>query len=119
MKKKEIARTIRHKRLRKKIVGTDAKPRLTVHRSLGNLYAQFVDDINGKTICSICTLSPEMKKTFKYGGNVKAAQALGQAAASLAKSKNISKVVFDRGGYTYHGRVKAFAETAKKNGIEF
>ncbi|MBL7071274.1 MAG: 50S ribosomal protein L18 [Candidatus Omnitrophica bacterium] len=119
MDRKEIQRIKRHKRSRKKTVGTEKRPRLSIHRSLGNLYVQLIDDINGKTICSISTLSPDVKKGAKYGGNVKAAEALGEAAGSLAKSKGISKVVFDRGGYIYHGRIKAFAESARKNGLEF
>jgi len=119
MDKKEIARITRHKRLRKKIVGTEKRPRLAMHRSLSNLYAQLVNDISGKTMCSISTLSPKVKETLKYGGNIKAAQVLGEATASLAKSKGISKVIFDRGGYLYHGRIKAFAEAARKNGLEF
>ena len=117
--KKEYARVRRHKRLRKKIIGTEKRPRLSIHRSLGNLYVQFIDDINEKTLCSISTLDAKVKDKFKYGGNVKAAAVLGETAAMLAKSKGISKVIFDRGGYIYHGRIKAFAEAARKNGLAF
>ncbi len=117
--KKEAARIKRHKRLRKKIVGSKARPRLAVHRSLANLYVQFVDDINEKTLLSVSTADSKVKEKVKYGGNVKAAQALGETAASLAKSKGISRVVFDRGGYIYHGRIRAFAEAVKKNGLVF
>lgn len=116
---KEAAREKRHRRLRNKIIGTEARPRLSVYRSLSNLYAQFIDDVNGKTLCAISTLSPKMKEAVKYGGNIKSAQALGEAAAAIAKSKGISKVVFDRGGCAYHGRVKAFADSARKGGLEF
>ncbi len=119
MLKKEILRIRRHKRSRRKIIGTEKRPRLSIHRSLSNLYVQLVDDINGRTLCAVSTLSPSVKSAVKYGGNVKAAQALGEAAASLAKSKGISKVTFDRGGQIYHGRIKAFAESARKNGLEF
>ena len=117
--KKEFARIRRHKRLRKKIIGSKKRPRLSIHRSLRNLYVQFIDDINGKSLCSISTLDPEVKKKIKYGGGRKAAQVLGEAAATLAKSKSISKVVFDRGGYIYHGRIKTFAESARENGLSF
>lgn len=117
--KKEADRTRRHKRLRKKIIGSEKRPRLSIHRSLENLYVHFIDDIKGRSLCSISTLDPEVKKKAAYGGNVKAAQVLGEAAAMLAKSKGMSKVVFDRGGYVYHGRIKAFAEYARKNGLIF
>jgi len=116
---KETARMMRHKRSRKKIIGSKEKPRLSVHRSLSNLYVQFVDDINEKTIYSTSTLDPKVKEKAKYGGNIKAAQALGEAVAGMAKSKGINKVIFDRGGYIYHGRIKAFAESARKNGLAF
>ena len=116
---REVARIKRHKRLRKKVIGSKTRPRLTIHRSLTNLYAQFLDDVNEKTLCSISTLHPSVKEKIKYGGNIKAAEVLGEVAASQAKSKGISKVLFDRGGYIYHGRIKAFAESARKNGLVF
>ena len=117
--KKEIARQMRHKRSRKKLIGSKEKPRLSVHRSLSNLDVQFIDDINETTLCFASTLDPKIKEKTKYGGNVKAAQALGEVAAGLAKAKGINKVIFDRGGYIYHGRIKAFAESARKNGLAF
>jgi len=117
--KKEAARTKRHKRLRKKVIGSKELPRLAVHRSHKNLYAQLIDDINGKTVCSASTLNSKTKDKIKYGGGVKAAEALGETMAAAAKSKGVSKVVFDRGGYIYHGRIKAFAESARKNGLVF
>ena len=117
--KSKLAQIRRHMRIRKKIIGGKERPRLSIHRSLLNLYVQFIDDITEKTICSISTLSPQVKKKIKYGGDVKAAQVLGEVAAMLAKSKGISKVVFDRGSYLYHGRIKAFAESARKNGLIF
>ena len=116
---KAIARAKRHKRLRKKVIGAKERPRLAIYRSLANLYVQFIDDINEQTICSASTLDLNVKEKVKYGGNIKAAQILGEVAAGLAKSKGISKVVFDRGGYIYHGRIKAFADSARKNGLEF
>lgn len=90
-----------------------------MHRSLGNIYAQFIDDISGKTLCAVSTLDKTVKDKIKYGGNKKAAEALGESAALAAKSKGIKEVVFDRGGYLYHGRVKAFADSARKNGLTF
>ena len=117
--KKELARIKRHKRLKKKVMGSSERPRLTVHRSLANLYVQFVDDINEETLYSVSTLNSKVKEKVKYGGNVKAAETLGEVAATEAKTKGISKVVFDRGGYIYGGRIKAFAESARKNGLAF
>ena len=117
--KKEIARVKRHKRLRKNIIGSEVRPRLAIHRSLANIYIQFVDDVNGRTLCSVSTADPKIKEKIKYGGGVKAAQVLGEAAAALAKSKGISKIVFDRGGYKYHGRIKAAAESVRKGGLVF
>ncbi len=113
-------RTRRHKIIRKKVSGTKDKPRLSVYRSLNHLYAQLVDDIDSKTLVSLSTASPTMKEEVKNsGGNVKGAALLGQALAEICKKKGITKVVFDRSGYLYHGRVKAMAEAARKGGLEF
>jgi len=109
----------RHLRLRKRIRGSQEKPRLTVYRSLGNIYAQLVDDDAGRTICATSSLDPELRKTVPYGGNVKAAETVGTRLADLAREKGISKVVFDRGHATYHGRVKALADAARKGGLKF
>ncbi len=117
--KKELARIRRHMRLRKKISGTQERPRLTVHRSLANLYAQFIDDAHATTLCSISTQDPSVKEKVAYGGNVKAAETLGQAAAELARTKGITRVVFDRSGRVFHGRIKAFADAARKHGLQF
>ncbi|NQT89911.1 MAG: 50S ribosomal protein L18 [Candidatus Omnitrophica bacterium] len=120
MQKKRITqRKIRHNRLRKKAVGTSQRPRLCVYRSLNNLSAQIVDDISGKTLLSLSTFGKELKSSLKYGGNTKAAQVLGGQLAQKAKAKGVEKVVFDRGGYRYHGRVKVFAEAARKAGLVF
>ena len=119
MKKKEAARITRHKRLRKKLYGTADCPRLCVHRGLKTLDAQIVDDISAKTLLSISTQSKDVKGKAAYGGNVKASAALGELLAEKAKEKGISKLVFDRGGYQYHGRVKALAEAVRKGGIKF
>lgn len=118
MKKiKGIAR--RKKRIRRKISGTSVRPRLSVHRSNKNFYVQLVDDMKGETLLSISTTNPDLKKSLAYGGNAKAASVLGEALANKAKAKGISKVVFDRAGYKYHGRVKALADAARKGGISF
>ena len=110
----------RHKIIRKKISGTKDKPRLSVYRSLNHFYAQIVDDLNGNTLVSLSTYSPELKEALKKdAGNVKGASALGSALAEACKKKGISKVVFDRSGYLYHGRVKALAEAARKGGLQF
>ncbi len=113
-------RNRRHKIIRKKISGTKDKPRLSVYRSLNHLYAQLVDDTVGQTILSLSTNSPDVKdKLRKDAGNVKGASLLGGALAELCKKNNITKVVFDRSGYLYHGRIKALAEAARKGGLEF
>jgi len=118
-KDKVLKRVNRHLRVRKKVSGTKELPRLCVYRSLSNLYAQLVDDNEGKTLITISTLAKELREKIKYGGNVKAAAVLGEFFAKKAKEKGISKVCFDRGGYLYHGRVKAFADAARKGGLEF
>lgn len=117
--KKITSREKRHKRLRKKIFGTDKKPRLSIRRSLSHLYTQIIDDLSGKTLLFFSTNSKEFKKLTPKAGNIKAAESLGVHFAKLALSKGIKRVVFDRGGYPYHGRIKAFAEGARKAGLEF
>jgi len=110
----------RHKRIRKKIVGTIERPRLSIRRSTAHLYAQLVDDTKGKTLVSLSTLSTDIKdKIKKDAGNVKGAVILGSAIAEKCKKEGITKVVFDRAGYLYHGRVKALAEAARKGGLSF
>ena len=105
-----------HDRIRKKLQGTAERPRLNVYRSLNHIYVQVVDDLNGKTLVSASTAESEGKKS---GGNVAAAKEIGKAIAERAKAKGITKVVFDRGGYIYHGRVKALADAAREAGLEF
>ena len=117
--KKLRGRERRRKRIRKKIIGTDKRPRLSISRSHKNIYAQLVDDIKGRTLLSLSTVSPELKKSIKYGGNVKAASVLGEELARQAKTQGIAKIVFDRAGYLYHGRIKALAESARKGGLTF
>lgn len=99
--------------------GTSERPRLCIHRSLKNLSVQVIDDLQGKVLFGMSTLNKTIKDKMKYGGNVKSAEALGTAFASFSKGKGITRVSFDRGGYLYHGRVKAFAEAARKGGLEF
>ncbi len=105
----------RHKRVRAKISGTPERPRLNVFRSETNIYAQVIDDVNGVTLVSASSL----EKGFGAGSNCEAAKKVGQTVAERAKAKGISVVVFDRGGYVYHGRVKALAEGAREGGLEF
>ena len=106
----------RHKRVRGKIFGTAQKPRLCVFRSLKNIYAQVIDDENGKTLASASSLDKEFNQ---YGGNKEAAKLVGQAVAKAALDKGITEVVFDRGGYIFHGRVQALAEGAREAGLKF
>ena len=117
--KKLSGRKKRHRAIRKKVIGTPEKPRLCIFRSNKNLNALLVDDLKGHTLLSLSTGGSELKKKISYGGNVKAAQVLGENFAKKLKEKGFDKIVFDRAGYRYHGRVKAFAETARKNGINF
>lgn len=119
MNVKEAKRLYRHQRIRKKISGTSERPRLCVHRSLKNLQAQIVDDAGGKILFGMSTLGKEVKAKVKTGGNTNAAKALGEAFAAEVQKKGIKKVSFDRGGYIYHGRVKAFADAAREAGLEF
>ncbi len=109
----------RHKRIRKKIFGDGKEPRLFVRRSLNNIYAQFIDDSKGKVLFGMSTLNKDIKEKIEYGGNLKAAEVLGEAIAEEAKKRGIKKIHFDRGGYIYHGRVKAFADSVRKGGMEF
>ena len=110
------ARLARHKRVRAKISGTPARPRLCVYRSLANINAQIIDDTNGVTLVSASTLEASFEGT---GGNKEAARKLGKILAERAKDKGISAVVFDRGGYLYHGRVSELAEGAREGGLDF
>lgn len=113
---KNQARQKRHLRVRNHIAGTAARPRLNVFRSLKNIYAQIIDDEKGVTLVSA---SSKDKGFSQYGGNVEAAKAIGAAVAKKALAKGITEVVFDRGGYIYHGRVAALAEAAREAGLKF
>jgi large subunit ribosomal protein L18 len=116
---KERQRFYRHKRIRKKVQGTAETPRMCVHRSLNNFYVQLIDDTAGKVIMGMSTLNQSIKGKFKHNGNIPAAAALGEIFAAELQKKGIKKVCFDRGGFLYHGRIKAFAEAARKGGMEF
>ena len=116
---RRLARIKRHKRVRKNISGSSERPRLCIFRSLRHIYAQVIDDKKGTTLVSLSTLDPEIKGKGKYQGNVKAAEMLGSLLAKKLEEKGIKKVVFDRGGYLYHGRVKAVAESTRKGKIVF
>ncbi|MCQ9208461.1 MAG: 50S ribosomal protein L18 [Omnitrophica bacterium] len=118
MREKTEKRIRRHKRIRKKIMGTQKRPRLCVSRGYANIHAQLIDDINEKTLLSISTQDKEFKKKGIYGGNVKAAALLGEILAERAKKKGITEVTFDRAGFLYHGRVKALAESVRKQGLK-
>ena len=107
----------RHSRIRNGLAGTSSKPRLNVFRSNANISAQIIDDEKGVTLVSASTLEKELN--IKNGGNVEAAKLIGAEIAKRAKKAKIEEVVFDRGGYLYHGRVKALAEAARENGLEF
>ena len=114
---KNVMRKARHERVRKTIHGTSAIPRLNVFRSNTNIFAQIIDDEEGKTLVSASSIDKDLK--IANGSNVEAATKVGKAVAEKAIKANIKKVVFDRGGYLYHGRVKALAEAARETGLEF
>lgn len=111
-------RVLRHLRLRKKVVGTAVRPRLCVSITANNMYVQFIDDEAGNTLAAASTLSPEFK-TLGLKRNVAAAQTLGKIAAEKAIAAGIGEVVFDRGGFKYHGKIKALADAARESGLKF
>ena len=118
MKSRATQRVARHIRVRRKVVGTKEKPRLSVHRSLKHFYAQLIDDLEQKTLFSYSTLNSPFRGKAKQKGTDIATE-LGRQFASEAKSKGFNQVVFDRGGYLYHGTIKAFAEACRKEGLSF
>ncbi len=107
-----------HDRIRKKVLGTAERPRLNVYRSLNHIYVQVIDDLKGQTLVSASTAEGK-KESRTSGGNVASAKAVGKIIADRAKAKGITKVVFDRGGYIYHGRIKAVADAAREAGLQF
>ncbi len=116
---KRQARIRRHRRVRKKVFGTPERPRLSVYGSLNHIYAQIIDDMKGHTLVAASTLDKELKAEIKHGGNIESARKVGQLIAKRAVEKGIKKVVFDRGGFRYHGRIKALADAAREGGLEF
>ena len=108
-----------HERIRSKIMGTAERPRLSIYRSLNHIYAQLIDDMQGVTLVSANSSEGATKGAKRVGGNVAAAKEVGKKIAERAKQKGVSKVVFDRGGYLYHGRVKALADSARAAGLQF
>ena len=116
---KNVSRKKRHLRVRKNVIGTAERPRLNVFRSSQHIYAQIINDTNGATLVSASTMDKEISATVKFGGNAEAATVVGKAVAKRAIEKGINKVVFDRGGYIYHGRVAALAAAAREAGLEF
>jgi large subunit ribosomal protein L18 len=117
-RQRNVVRQRVHDRIRKKLRGTAERPRLNVYRSVNHIYAQIIDDIEGKTLVSASTVEGE-KKSKKAGGNVATAKDIGKLIAQRAQEKGVKKVVFDRGGYLYHGRIKALADAAREAGLEF
>ncbi|HXH83844.1 MAG TPA: 50S ribosomal protein L18 [Candidatus Tectomicrobia bacterium] len=118
-KDRRASRDTRHHRLRRWVRGTAARPRLVVFRSLNHIYAQLVDDDTGRTLVAADSRSKEFRAAHRTGGNVAAAKAVGALLAERAKAAGIERVVFDRGGFKYHGRVKALADAARAGGLAF
>ena len=108
-----------HARVRTRLVGTPERPRLNVYRSVAHIYVEVIDDRNGRTIVSASSVDKETKKGLKGGGNIASAKAVGKIVAERAKAAGVTQVVFDRGGYKYHGRVKALAAAAREAGLKF
>ena len=116
---KNAIRLQRHKRVRRKVSGTTQRPRLCVFRSSNNIYAQLIDDANRVTLTAASSLDAEVKGAVNHGGNKEAAKMVGEMIAKRAIEKGITEVVFDRGGYLYHGRVQVLAEAAREAGLKF
>ncbi len=118
-KEKLLARKKRHYRVRQKVSGTPERPRLNVYRSIKHIYAQLIDDQNGRTLASASTMEPELLSGASPSGNKDAAKMVGERLAERAREIGIDQVLFDRGGFLYHGRVKALAESAREKGLKF
>jgi large subunit ribosomal protein L18 len=116
---RRAGRLARHDRIRKKIEGTADRPRLSVRRSLSHIYAQIIDDVSGKSLLNLSSLSPEVKSAAEGKTKTEASKELGKLVAQKAIAAGIKNVVFDRGGYLFHGRVKAVADAAREAGLEF
>ncbi len=117
-RQRDVIRQRVHTRIREKMSGTAERPRLNVYRSLNHIYTQLIDDAKGTTLASACSAGKKGEKVF-YGGNIEAARRVGRLIAERAQEKGIKKIVFDRGGYLYHGRVKALADAARAAGLDF
>lgn len=116
---KRSARLRRHKRVKKKVFGVSERPRLVVYKSIKHIYAQIVNDQNSTTLVSASTLSPDVRDKISGGNNIETAKIVGEAIGKKAIENNITNVVFDRGGYLYHGKIKALAESAREAGLKF
>ncbi len=116
---KKDARKRRHLRVRKRVSGILTRPRLNVFKSIKHIYAQLIDDLSGNTLVSASSVDKELNGKLNTGGNIEAAKTVGTLIAKRAINKDLKKVVFDRGGYLYHGRVKALADAAREGGLEF
>lgn len=117
--KTQLARTRRHQRVRQKVLGTSQRPRLNVYRSLNHIYAQIIDDSQGRTLLAVSTIDPSLRKSLVGKPKAEQAAAVGKALAQRATQAGITQVVFDRGGYQYHGRVKMLAEASREAGLQF
>lgn len=115
---RNATRLKRHIRIRKRVAGDDVRPRLSVYRSLNHIYAQVINDEEGQTLAAASSLDKDLRVT-KNGGNIEGAQAVGKLIAERALAAGVTKVAFDRGGYLYHGRIKALADAAREAGLEF
>jgi len=118
-KDKAEARLRRKKRIRKKVNGSQEKPRLCVYKSLSQIYVQLIDDSHGKVLTGISTLNKDLRPQIKYGGNIEAAKKIGDCIGKKAIEMGITKIIFDRNGFKYHGRIKALAEAAREAGLIF
>ena len=116
---KRASRDVRHLRIRRRIRGSAERPRLVVFRSLNHIYGQLIDDDSGRTLAAVDSRSPDFRARQKSGGNIAAAKIVGELLAQRAKARGVERVVFDRGGYQYHGRVKALADAARAGGLHF
>jgi large subunit ribosomal protein L18 len=114
-KEKKEARKKRHKRIRQKVIGTKERPRLSIYRSCKNIYVQLINDLEGRTLASACSLEKDIKNKSK----MEKAKEVGSLIAKRALEKNIKEIVFDRSGYLYHGKIKALAESAREGGLKF
>lgn len=115
----KVVRRIRHRRLRSRVIGTASRPRLCVFRSLNHIYAQIIDDSISQTLVSMSTLGADLRDKSRQLTKTKEAEVVGSLLAQKALDRGLKRVVFDRGGYRYHGRVKALADAARKGGLEF